>query len=39
LRADPDFRVEALADEALPYLGVLFKKSSDLERASSFTTA
>ncbi|ABK99843.1 AAA family ATPase [Pelobacter propionicus] len=39
LRADPDFRFEALADEALPYLGVLFKKSSDLERASSFTTA
>jgi MoxR-like ATPase len=39
LRADPDFRVEALADEALPYLGVLFKKSSDLDRASSFTTA
>jgi MoxR-like ATPase len=39
LRADPDFRVEALADEALPYLGVLFKKSSDLERACSFTTA
>ena len=35
LRADPDFRVEALADGALPYLGVLFKKSSDLERASS----
>lgn len=39
LRADPDFRFEALADEALPYLGVLFKKSSDLERAASFTTA
>jgi MoxR-like ATPase len=35
LQADPDFRVEALADEALPYLGVLFKKSGDLERASS----
>ena len=35
LRADPDFRVEALANEALPYLGVLFKKSSDLERAAS----
>jgi len=35
LQADPDFRIEALADEALPYLGVLFKKSSDLERASS----
>jgi MoxR-like ATPase len=35
LQADPDFRVEALADEALPYLGVLFKKSGDLERASN----
>jgi MoxR-like ATPase len=33
LRADPDFRTEALGDGALPYLGVLFKKSSDLERA------
>ncbi len=39
LKADPDFRIQALADEALPYLGVLFKKSSDLERASSFMTA
>lgn len=35
LQADPDFRMEALADEVLPYLGVLFKKSSDLERAAS----
>jgi MoxR-like ATPase len=35
LQADPDFRVEALADVALPYLGVLFKKSGDLERASN----
>ena len=35
LRADPDFRTEALADGVLPYLGVLFKKSSDLERAAS----
>jgi MoxR-like ATPase len=34
LRADPDFRTDALADGALPYLGILFKKSSDLERAS-----
>ncbi len=39
LRADPDFRIEALADGALPYLGVLFKKSSDLERASSIAAA
>jgi MoxR-like ATPase len=35
LHADPDFRIEALADGALPYLGVLFKKSSDLQRAAS----
>ena len=35
LQADPDFRIEALADEVLPYLGILFKKSSDLERAAS----
>jgi MoxR-like ATPase len=33
LRADPDFRTEALGSGALPYLGVLFKKSGDLERA------
>jgi MoxR-like ATPase len=37
LRADPDFRTEALGDGALPYLGVLFKKSSDLERAMAQT--
>ena len=35
LNADPDFRIEALREGALPYLGVLFKKSGDLERASS----
>ncbi|NVN91609.1 MAG: MoxR family ATPase [Desulfuromonadales bacterium] len=39
LQADPDFRMEALADEVLPYLGVLFKKSSDLERAASLKGA
>jgi len=33
LQADPDFRREALAERALPYLGVLFKKSCDLEKA------
>jgi MoxR-like ATPase len=38
LQADPDFRVETLADGALPYLGILFKKSSDIERAASRTT-
>jgi MoxR-like ATPase len=35
LQADPDFRQEALAERAAPYLGVLFKKSSDLEKAVS----
>jgi MoxR-like ATPase len=39
LQADPDFRIEALADGTLPYLGILFKKSSDIERAASQTTA
>ncbi|HEX2770400.1 MAG TPA: MoxR family ATPase [Geobacteraceae bacterium] len=39
LRADPDFRQEALTDRAAPYLGVLFKKSSDLEKAVSQTGA
>ncbi|MDD2335136.1 MAG: MoxR family ATPase [Geobacteraceae bacterium] len=34
LQADPDFRTEALSDGTLPYLGVLFKKSSDLEKAA-----
>jgi MoxR-like ATPase len=33
LQADPDFRQEALTDGAAPYLGVLFKKSADLEKA------
>jgi MoxR-like ATPase len=37
LQADPDFRGEALAERALPYLGVLFKKSSDLEKALTQT--
>jgi MoxR-like ATPase len=36
LKADPDFRSDALdAGELHPYLGVLFKKSSDLEQAAS----
>lgn len=39
LRADPDFRKEALGGGALPFLGVLFKKSSDLERAVEHTGA
>jgi len=37
LQADPDFRREALTDRAAPYLGILFKKSSDLEKALSET--
>jgi len=39
LRADPDFRAEALGSGAFPYLGVLFKKSSDLERAMAAAEA
>ncbi len=32
LQADPDFRTESLKDGVPPYLGILFKKSPDLER-------
>ena len=39
LQADPDFRQEALTERAAPYMGVLFKKSSDLEKAASQTGA
>ena len=39
LQADPDFRIEALSDGLLPYLGVLFKKSSDLEKAGLVTAS
>jgi MoxR-like ATPase len=35
LLADPDFRQERLMDGAVPYLGILFKKSDDLEKAVS----
>jgi MoxR-like ATPase len=35
LMADPDFRQEALMDRGTPYPGVLFKKTSDLEKALS----
>ena len=35
LMADPDFRQEALTDRGTPYPGVLFKKTSDLEKALS----
>lgn len=39
LQADPDFRQEALTDGAAPYLGILFKKSADLEKAASSADA
>jgi len=34
LKADPDFRPKQLGKGDIPYLGVLFKKSQDYERAS-----
>src|SRR5512142_2871180 len=33
LQADPDFRQEVLIEKGAPFLGVLFKKTSDLEKA------
>ncbi|BBO84369.1 AAA family ATPase [Desulfosarcina ovata] len=36
LKADPDFKPKRLAKGDLPFLGVLFKKSGDYERASTF---
>ena len=35
LRADPDFKSKRLAKGDLPYLGVLFKKTQDYQRAQS----
>ncbi len=35
LRADPDFKPKRLAKKDLPYLGVLFKKTQDYQRAQS----
>ena len=35
LQADPDFKPRQLRKGELPYLGVLFKKSGDYERAAS----
>jgi MoxR-like ATPase len=35
LKADPDFNPEQLEKGDLPYLGVLFKKSQDLQKAQS----
>ncbi len=39
LRADPDFSLVPLANGALPYLGVLFKKSCDIDRAVTLAGA
>jgi MoxR-like ATPase len=36
LKADPDFKPKRLAKGDLPFLGVLFKKSGDYERANTF---
>ena len=35
LQADPDFQLKHLNEGAVPYLGVLFKKSSDLNLAAN----
>ena len=36
LRSDPDFKPKRLIKSDIPFLGVLFKKSSDYERANTF---
>jgi MoxR-like ATPase len=38
LQADPDFKPRRLAKGDVPYLGVLFKKSQDYERAAQQTS-
>jgi MoxR-like ATPase len=38
LNADPDFRAKDLIKGKMPFLGVLFKKSPDYERAQSLTS-
>ncbi len=38
LRADPDFSPKNLAKGDVPYLGVLFKKSQDYQRASNLVS-
>ena len=38
LNADPDFRAKDLIKGKLPFLGVLFKKSPDYERAKNLTS-
>ncbi|MCG8683671.1 MAG: MoxR family ATPase [Desulfobacterales bacterium] len=38
LDADPDFRAKDLVKGSMPFLGVLFKKSPDYERAKNMTS-
>jgi MoxR-like ATPase len=38
LNADPDFKAKDLVKGKIPFLGVLFKKSPDYERANNLTT-
>ena len=38
LNADPDFRAKDLVKGKLPFLGILFKKSPDYERAKNITS-
>lgn len=38
LHADPDFRAKDIVKGELPFLGVLFKKTPDYERAQSITS-
>jgi len=38
LNADPDFRAKDLVKGKMPFLGVLFKKSPDYERAQNLTS-
>ena len=36
LKADPDFKPKKLLKGEVPFLGVLFKKSQDYERAATY---
>ena len=38
LNADPDFKPKDLTKGDVPYLGVLFKKSQDYEKATNITS-
>ena len=37
LKTDPDFNPKKLAKRDIPFLGVLFKKSQDYQKAVAFT--